>query len=445
MSLTEAHPGKYMAVSMEYDHSGVLEGPPTFSATPAWKRWMVLLWAVMIVWGGTGCRHSDDRVRIRIWHQKNDAERAYFEKVVESYNRTHTDRVVEVLYKETEELRNLYIVASAGGQGPDLIYGPADNLSLLALTETIRPIDTVLEPEYLSQFGSDGVVSWNGAPLMVADQVGNHLTFVYNKKLIPKPPTTTDEMIALLKDLTVDLDGDGKTDRYGLTWNYTEPFFFMPFLTGFGGWVMDEEGNPTLDTRETVSAIQFILDLRDTYGVIPRESDYNIAETLFKEQRAAAIINGPWAWAGYGEAGIDYGLARIPRVSETGNWAAPLVASKGYSVNANVEEEKLPYLKEVLEYLTDAEMQASMAITISSIPTIPSVRQDSVVQGNPILRSSLHQVEVGVPMPLAPQMRQIWDGMRGPYQLIMNGARTAPEGARLMQEEVEKRIADTFL
>jgi ABC-type glycerol-3-phosphate transport system substrate-binding protein len=44
-------------------------------------------------------------------------------------------------------------------------------------------------------------------------------------------------------------------DVYGLTWNYTEPFFFVPFLTGFGGWFMDEEGNPTLDTPETVKAI----------------------------------------------------------------------------------------------------------------------------------------------------------------------------------------------
>jgi arabinogalactan oligomer/maltooligosaccharide transport system substrate-binding protein len=46
---------------------------------------------------------------------------------------------------------------------------------------------------------------------------------------------------------------------------------------------------------------------------------------------------------------------------------------------------------------------------------------------------------------MAPQLRQVWDGMRGPYQLVMNGAVTAEEGARLMQAEVEKRIADAFL
>ena len=393
----------------------------------------------------SGCGEQDDRVRIRIWHQKNDIERDFFNRMVDVYNETHPDRVIEALYKETEELRNLFIVASAGGQGPDLVYGPADNLSIFALTQTIRPITDVLEEDYLAQFGEDGVLSWGGHPLMVADQVGNHLTLVYNKELIPEPPSDFDTFIALLSDLTEDTDGDGKIDRYGLTWNYTEPFFFMPFLTGFGGWMMDEEGNPTLNTPETVNAIQFILDLRDKYKVIPRESDYNIAETLFKERRAAAIINGPWAWGGYAEAGIDYGLARIPRISQTGRWSAPLVASKGYSLNATVDEDKLPYIREVLEYFTNAGIQAQMAEEISSIPTITSVREDSVIQGNPILRSSLIQVEVGLPMPIEPQMRQIWDGMRGPYQLIMNGASTAAEGAELMQKEAEKRIADTFL
>ena len=41
--------------------------------------------------------------------------------------------------------------------------------------------------------------------------------------------------------------------------------------------------------------------------------------------------------------------------------------------------------------------------------------------------------------------RQVWDGMRGPYQLVMNGQLSPREGAALMQQEVEKRIADSAL
>lgn len=405
-------------------------------------RLLLLVLAVMLA---GGCGPRDERVRIHIWHQKDGGERAFFERVVAEYNAAHPDRVVETLYRETEELRNLFITASVGGQGPDLIFGPADNVSILALTESILPLDSVLTPAFLAQFNADGIVAWKGTRWLVADQVGNHLMFVYNKALVDAPPETTDEMIALLKAHTRDTDGDGRPDRYGLTWNYTEPFFFIPFLTGFGGWVMDEEGNPTLDTEATVRAIRFVLDLRDKYQVIPRESDYNVAETLFKEGRSATIINGPWAWAGYGNAGVDYGLARIPRMSATGLWCAPMVSAKGYAVNVNLSAAKKPYVRALLEYLTGPEMQTRMAQELATIPVIDAVRESAVVQANPLLQASLRQVEVGRPMPTAPQLRQIWDGMRGPYQLVMNGAVTPEEGARLMQREVEKRIADTFL
>lgn len=407
------------------------------------RRLLLLGFAALLTLAG--CGGEDERVRIRLWHQKTGAERVLFEEIVARYNAAHPEVVVEPLYRETEELRNLFVIASVGGQGPEVIFGPADNVGVLALTGTIMPIDEVLPEAYLAQFSEDGIVRWEGEPWLVSDQVGNHLVFVYNKALIPEPPRTTDEMLAMFEALTVDENGDGRPDRYGMTWNYREPFFFVPFLTGFGGWVMDEAGNPTLDTEATVRAIRFVLDLRDRYRVIPGESDYDVAETIFKEGRAGAIINGPWAWAGYGAAGIDYGIAPLPVVSETGLPAAPMIAPKGYSVNANVEAEVLPPIRDLLMYLTGPEVQREMAERTATIPTLPAVREAVAASDDPVLRASIEALELGVMMPVEPQLRQIWDGMRGPYQLVMNGAVSPEQGARLMQAEVEKRIADTFL
>ena len=404
--------------------------------------WTLVLLVSVIV---SGCSGDDEQVRITIWHQKNGAEREFFNQKIEEYNASVSDHFVETLYKETEEGRNLFIIASVGGQGPDLIFGPADNVSIYAMTESVRPITDVLDGAFMSQFSETGIISWEEKPWMIADQVGNHLTFVYNKDLIPEPPTTLDEMIADLQSVTSDTDGDGRIDQYGLTWNYTEPFFFVPFLSCFGGALMDEDGNPTLDNEATVRAIQFVLDLRDKYKVIPGSTDYDTADTMFKNRRSGAIINGPWSWAGYGEAGIDYGLTPIPKLAETGKWCSPFVSAKGYSININTPDSKLPYLRRVLEFLTGPETQQQMAMELASIPVITSVAADSVILSNPILQQSLRQIEAGVPMPVAPQLRQIWDGMRGPYQLVMNGAVTAEEGAALMQREIEKRIADTFL
>ncbi len=403
------------------------------------------LWLLLCAITLTACGPEDTRTQLRIWHQKTGAERDFFNERIADYNAAHPDLNVEALYRETEELRRLFVVGSVGGQGPDLIFGPADNVGVLALTETIKPLDEVLPDSILARFTDEGVVRWQDEPWLLADQIGNHLVLVHNKALLPEPPATMDEYVEMLQASTVDEDGDGRPDTYGLTWNYREPFFFIPFLTGFGGWVMDEDGNPTLDNEATVQAIRFVLDLRDRYRVIPGESDYEVSETLFKEGRAASIINGPWAWAGYGESGVDYGIAPLPRVTETGQWSAPMIAAKGYSVNANVPDDKLPIVRDLLLYLTGTEVQRAMAEELATIPTLRTVRDSDAVANNPELQASLAAAEKGRAMPIAPQMRQVWDGMRGPYQLVMNGAVTPEEGARLMQENVEKLIADTFL
>ncbi len=384
-------------------------------------------------------------VVVQIWHQKDAAERAFLEDWVAAYNARQDSITVETLYKETEELRNHYVFAAIGDRGPDLIFGPADNVGTLGITETIRPLDDLVDPAFLAGFSDDGRVVYDGKLYGLADQIGNHLTFVYNPRLLAAPPQTLAELARLGSTLTRDTDGDGDPDQYALVWNYTEPFFFIPFLTSFGGWVMDDAGNPTLDTPETVAAIQYVLDLRDRYNVIPREADYETAKALFRDDLAASTIDGPWSWAGFRDSGVDVQLAPLPVNEVTGLRAQPMAAAKAYSLNPSVPGWKLPAVLGVLRLLTDDAIQADMARQLATIPVRTAVRESDVMASSDALTQSLAQIEFSRPMPTAPQMRQIWDAMRGPYQLVMNGQVSAEEGARLMQEQAEKRIADTFL
>jgi maltose-binding protein MalE len=403
------------------------------------KRILLLLALVSL---GACARAPDTRMHIRIWHQKIGAERDLFSEFVRQYNSLHPDRVVETLYKENEELRNLYIIAAVAGQGPDLIYGPADNVGVLVTTQTIQPLDRIFDRKFFDRFTPQGLVDWKGAHWLAADQIGNHLALVYNKALVAQPPRTLDELIALGQRLTTN-EKNGER-RYGLTWNYREPFFFIPFLTAFGGWVMDANGRPTLDNEQTVRALQFVLDFRDKYKIIPKEGDYEIADMLFKETRAVMIINGPWSWAGYGVPTKSM-IAPLPFNTETGDWCEPMISAKGYSVSANVPAAKLAVLRDVVDYLTSAEVQEKMALQLATTPVDRSVISSPAIRNNAALQASMEQIAHGRPMPIAPQMRQIWEGMRGPYQLVMNGAITAEEAAREMQREAEKNIADSNL
>jgi maltose-binding protein MalE len=433
------------ALSFFCRESCQLPGPEKLGS---WQHPLQMFWCALVVaplFLGTGCnRVSDGRTHILIWHQKIGGERDLFNEEVAHFNAAHTGAVIDTLYKENEELRNLFVIAAVAGQGPDIIYGPADNVGVLVTTQTILPLEKIFPEEFFARFTPQGIVSWKEARWLVADQIGNHLTLVYNTELVPKPPGTLDELISIGQTLTRDTNGDGKMDQYGLTWNYREPYFFIPFLTAFGGWVMDKDGHPTLDNDQTVQAIQFVLDLRDKYKIIPKEGDYEIADMLFKEKRTAMIINGPWSWAGYH---VPHGsmIAPLPMNSANGRWAEPMISAKGYSVNANLPASKLAVVREAIDFLTSAEVQTEMATKLATTPVDRSVIDSPAIRSNPVLVASMHQIEHGRAMPIVPQMRAIWEGMRGPYQLVMNGAITAKEAAKRMQREAEKNIADNNL
>ena len=138
-------------------------------------------------------------------------------------------------------------------------------------------------------------------------------------------------------------------------------------------------------------------------------------------------------------------VAPLPMNAKTGLWAEPMVSVKGYSVNANLPATKLSAVREVIDYLTSAQVQTEMALKLSTTPVDKAVLSSPEIKSNPALMASMQQIEHGHPMPIVPQMRAIWEGMRGPYQLVMNGAITAEEAAKRMQREAEKNIADSNL
>jgi len=390
----------------------------------------------------SGCRRADDPDRIVIWHQMRVDERIILERQLSAFMKLHPGIRVEQVYKETEELRSGFIIASIAGQGPDLVYGPSDMVGPFEVMDIILPLDSLFSREYLDRFIPEGLTYHHGKLFQIADKLGNHLTLVYNKKILRDPPKTDRELISMGRELTVDLDHDGKTDRYALAWNYTEPFFFIPFLTGFGGWIMDDQGVPTLDSPPMVEALKFIRDLRDKYRIVPGEADYNIADILFKDGKSAMIINGDWSWAGYQKAGIDIGVAPLPLITETGLYCEPMVSPKGFSVNRNVPEGKLAKVVMLLEFLLDPERQLETTRALRTMPTMAEAVQSSFVQNDEILRNSAVQIEHGRPMPVVAELRAIWDSMRPGYQAVLGGSLTPEEAAHEMQKLALTKIRE---
>ncbi len=386
-----------------------------------------------------------DKEKIIVWSSMRPAERAVLDSLLHEFSTSYPQYRFAQLFYAPEEARTNFIISSLAGKGPALIHGASDNIGPFSELGVIKPMEDLFSKSYLDSFIQKPVPAttyFHGHLYQIADRVGNHLCLIYNKNLVKKPPQTMSELITMGKKLTVDENGDGRPDRYAIAWNYTEPFFFIPFITGYGGWIFDPQGHPTLNTEATRKAAQLIYDLVNKYKIMPKECDYEIANALFKGGLSAMIINGPWSFATYLKNKIPIGIARIPKIDETGLWPAPLVSPMGYSVNVNLKGEKLKVVVKLVKFLTSKKAELRFTRAGGSIPSLKCAFQDSLVRNNPIIKASLDQLMVGRPMPVFTEMRWIFDAMRPAYQGIFTGQVTPKEAVVKMQKLAEKLIRE---
>ena len=383
--------------------------------------------------------YANSKVTINIWHQMLYENRKALREVCDQYEGNNPSIDINLTYRETEELRSSYQAAAMGGSGPELIYGPSDQVGPFSIMKIIQPLDNLFPETYFKKFVKNAIVQSDNQVWMVGDVVGNHLMLIYNKDLVSSPPQDTNELIKIGKEMTLDVDGDGKIDQYGLVWNFTEPFFYVPWLGGFGDWILTDDNYPNLNTNGNRRAFEFIKSLRDEHKIIPKECDYEIANAMFKTGNAAMIINGDWSWGDYNGV-IDFGITRLPMVSETGNWPSPLVSTKGYSININTKGNKLIETIKLMKYLTSSSVQLYFTEKLNSQPSSINALAHSNVKNNMLLKKSTEIIEVGRPMPIIPEMRAIWDALREQYQAVLGGTVTPEIAAKKSQENSIKQI-----
>ena len=383
--------------------------------------------------------------KVVIWTSLRPVERDYLQLKLNEFGKEYPNYEFTQLFYSPEEVRINFIISALAGKGPDLIHCASDFIGPLSELQVIHPLENLFEETFLDSFIQEPVAAntfFQNHLYQIADRVGNHLCLVYNKALVKEPPQSMAELIKLKDQLVKDTDGDGDPDTYALAWNYTEPAFAVPFIGGYGGWIVDENRNPTLNTEAVVNAAQLIYDLANKHRIIPRESDYETANALFMDRRVAMIINGPWSWGTYLKNNIDIGLARIPKIDETGLWPTPTVFPMGYCFNVNLSGDRLDMLVSLVKYLTSHETELDFAVRFNIIPSrLETLHHESLIE-NEIFQQALDQMMVGRPMPVFTEMRWIWDAMRPAYQGIFTNQISPREAATQMQELALKLIKE---
>lgn len=374
-------------------------------------------------------------VTIVLWTKEGEADGGlqYVQSLADAYTALNPNVTFEVVNKEVETLREDFQTASLAGDAPDLLWTVSDHAGPFTTAGLIQPVDQLFD---MSKYVPS--VEMNGSTWAVPISTGNHLMLLYNKSLVPTPPTTTDELITMATALTTG-------DSYGLAFNQTEPFWAAPWLGGFGGSVFAEDGvTPNLNTPEMIATMQFLYDIKFTTPIIPTESDYNGAEALFKDGKAAMLINGDWSLAGYKEAlGDNFGVAPIPQVSATGKWAAPYTSGTYFMLPVDLEGAQLDAVKAFVEFATNAENQATMVSTMARLPGLVEALSSDAITSDPILAASSEAVSYGTPMPTVVEMRCIWDAWKPELIAMLASATgtTPADAAANMQAAAETCIS----
>jgi arabinogalactan oligomer/maltooligosaccharide transport system substrate-binding protein len=337
-------------------------------------------------------------VEVVMWTKEGEADGGlqFVESLGEAYIAEHPNVTGEITNKDVETLREDFLTAGLAGAMPDALWTVNDHVGPFTDAELLMPVDELFD---LSKYVESALaaVQLGGSTWGVPIANGNHLMLIYNKDLIEEAPATTDELIEKGLELTTG-------DQYGLVYNQTEPFWLVPWLGGFGGAVFAEDGKtPTLDTPEMVATLQFLHDIKYDTPIVPLESDYDGADTLFKEGKAAMIINGDWSLGGYKDLlGDKLGVARIPQVSATGEWPHPYTSGVYMLLPVSLEdasEAKMETVKGFINFVTNANNQALMVAKLNRLPALAAALDDPLIANDPILKGSADQMTVGTPMP----------------------------------------------
>ncbi len=387
----------------------------------------------------------DREKMIIVWHSMRPLGTQILQEKLDQFSKRYPGWRLSQLFYEPETARTNYIISAMGGSGPSLFWGANDNIGPFVELRVIKPLEELFGSSFLDSFITKPIPAntyFEDHLYQIADRVGNHLCLVYNKSIIKNPPQTINQLIEIGKRIQKLNQGNQDKVRYALAWNYTEPYFAVPFIAGYGGSILNQDNQPALNTKATVNAAQLIYDLANKHEIIPIECDYEISNALFLDGYSAMIINGPWSWGTYMENGIDIGITRIPKINETGLWPAPMVSPMGYSLNVNLEGNKLAIAVELLKFLTSPEVEMEFTKALGTIPSRITAYNNPFVNNNEIIRSSIYQMEVGQLMPVVTELRWIWDAMRPSYQSIFTGRMKPEQAAKEMQQLAEKLIKE---
>ncbi|BAZ49920.1 extracellular solute-binding protein [Nostoc sp. NIES-4103] len=395
----------------------------------------------------SGCQataqKNDGVIHLSLWQTINPPpNRDVFNKLVDKFNRTHPDIHVDSIFIGQPQLPKL-LTAVVGNAPPDILSYDPQITGQFAELGAIRPLDDWLDklplkseiiPSLFDELSLNDH-TWS-IPLYTAN-----LGIFYRPKLfqaagITETPKTWEELRQVAKKLTIDRNGDGKPEQYGILlplgkqeWTV---FSWFPFLLSAGGQVVTDN-KPNLMNKGAITALQFWKDLMTDGSATLSPPERGYEEDAFITGRVAMQITGPWTYIM--KSNVDYGVFPMP--ASVGK--ATVTATGAMFVMKTTPAKEQAALK-FLEFVLSEEFQEEWSIGTGFLPVNLKAAQSEAYQQflskKPVLKVFLDQTTVARARPILAGASRLSDSLGRAIEATLLGESTEA-ALQKAQERIE--------
>ena len=272
----------------------------------------------------------------------------------------------------------------------------------------------------------------------LAPYYGNVTVLMLNKAIVEEAGYTADTVDSLeaVLDICQQAQANGKKGFIYRGDNQNNLVVdFLPILLSYGGWVVDENNQPTVNSEEFVNAMNYYMELIAT------------GEAQVKDDLVASVDSGAAAM----------GIAWPGWYTPTADTPADYIALNGKATpdaeanNANVygiwclgipsNSQNKELAAELLAYLMDRLRQYG-TVASGGVPCrYSSLQDEEVLAQYPQYEVVCQALESGVYRPVIAEWTEFYTTLGSEMDNIINGAKTVEEGLNDAQAALEELMA----
>jgi len=362
--------------------------------------------------------HADEKGTLQIWINGDKA----FNGLAELGKKFTKDTNIKVVVEHPQDAPAKFQQAASAHGGPSIMIWAHDRAGEWISAGLIEPVSP--KPKFKAAFDPIGWDAFTfdsktwGYPLAI-ESIG----LIYNKALVPKPPASFEDVLALDKKLA-------KDGKHAILWDYNNTYFTFPLLAANGGYPFGR--TPTgsyvasdvgVNNAGALKGAEMLAKLIDA-AVMPKGATYAAMEAAMNKGEIAMMISGSWAWDNLRKSKVDFGVAAIPSVG--GKPSKPFIGVQGAMINraSNNKDEAIEFIE---NYLLTPEglkvLDSDVSIGVAANKAFYKTRE-----ADPLIAATMVNIKNGILMPSLPEMGKFWSAMESALTNITQG-RQKPKDA----------------